>query len=55
MSILTAIYLFAMIDRSDFGSARIAGTDQALDLAVGCRTSIARKSEKELEFPSRGE
>ncbi|KAJ9612209.1 hypothetical protein H2200_003806 [Cladophialophora chaetospira] len=38
--ILAAIYTMALVDRTNLGSARIAGLDEATGLAVGNRASI---------------
>jgi hypothetical protein len=41
LPITTAIYAFSLIDRTNYGGARIAGMDEALRLDVGERASIA--------------
>jgi hypothetical protein len=43
LPITTAIYAFSLIDRTNYGGARIAGMDEALRLDVGERASIACK------------
>ena len=41
--ILAAIYTMALVDRTNLGSARIAGLDEATGLDVGNRASITSK------------
>lgn len=40
LPVLSALYTFALVDRTNLGSARIAGLDEATDLNVGNRVSI---------------
>ena len=47
--ILAAIYTMALVDRTNLGSARIAGLDEATGLAVGNRASITSEYS---EFPT---
>ena len=44
LPILSLLYTMCFIDRSSMGAARISGIDDALDLTVGSRVSIARES-----------
>lgn len=39
--ILGGLYLFSLIDRNNFGGARVAGLDEATELYVSNRASIA--------------
>ncbi|EXJ61625.1 hypothetical protein A1O7_02054 [Cladophialophora yegresii CBS 114405] len=41
LPVVTAIYAFSLIDRTNYGGARIAGMDEALHLDVGNRASVA--------------
>ena len=51
LPILAAIYTFALIDRTNVGAARISGIDEALDLGVGNRVSIASKIKTQMLLP----
>ncbi|KAJ9616542.1 hypothetical protein H2200_000261 [Cladophialophora chaetospira] len=41
LPILTALYTFALVDRTNIGVARISGLDKATQLDVGTRASVA--------------
>jgi hypothetical protein len=43
LPVVTAIYAFSLVDRTNYGGARIAGMDEALHLDVGNRASVACK------------
>ncbi|KAL6252829.1 hypothetical protein RBB50_000548 [Rhinocladiella similis] len=38
---LGGLYVFSLVDRNNFGGARVAGLDEATDLQVSNRSSIA--------------